>query len=36
MMLFIEEVLQVLAIEAVGVVGVAALIYGYWKIMVRK
>lgn len=33
MMLFIEEVLQVLAIELAGVGCVAALIYGYWKYM---
>lgn len=35
MMLFIEEVLQVLAIEVVGVGCVAAVMYGYWKYMVR-
>ena len=35
MMLFIEEVLQVLAIEVVGVGCVAAVIYGYWKCMFR-
>lgn len=36
MMLFIEEVLQVLAIEVIGVACAAALIYGYWKCMVKK
>lgn len=33
MMLFIEEVLQVLAIEIAGVVCAAAVIYGFWKCM---
>ena len=36
MMLFIEEVLQVLAIEVVGVGCVAAVMYGYWKYMVTE
>ena len=36
MMLFIEELLQVLAIEIAGVGCVAALIYAYWKCMVRS
>ena len=35
MMLFIEDVLQVLAIEVVGVGCVAAIMYGYWKCMAR-
>ena len=35
MMLFIREVLQVLAIEVAGVGCVAAVIYGYWKCMVK-
>ena len=35
MMLFIEEVLQVLAIEVAGVGCVAVAIYGYWKCMAR-
>ena len=36
MMLFIEEVLQVLAIEIAGVGCGPALIDAYWKCMVRS
>lgn len=35
MMLFIEEVLQTLAIEVVGVGCTIAVLYGYWKYMTR-
>lgn len=33
MKVFIEEVLQVLAIEIVGVGCMTAAIYGFWKVM---
>lgn len=35
MMLFIEEVLQTLAVEVVGVGFVAVVLFGYWKYMTR-
>ena len=36
MMSFIEEVLQTLVVEAVGVGCVAAVIFTYWKCMTRR
>ncbi len=36
MVLFMEEVLQTLAVEVLGVGCVAAVIYAYWKSMTRK
>lgn len=36
MILFMEEVLQTLAVEAAGVCCVAAVLFGYWKYMTRE
>lgn len=36
MMLFMEEVLQTLAVEAAGVGCVAAIIFAYWKCMTNR
>lgn len=36
MILFMEEVLQTLVVEVLGVGCVAAVVYAYWKGMTRK